>query len=87
MYCATVCPGTGVTTGSMLLTFIYRQDKYMETIGSTRRKYVSAGNGAVEVHPTRIHMTRTNELIVHEIGSDKQQHRKQFPQFTIFERK
>src|SRR5271170_1276895 len=49
----------------------------------TRRKYVSAGNGASEVFPTRIKMTRTKDQNVHDIGSKRQQHLKQFPQFIL----
>src|SRR5271168_2913072 len=51
----------------------------------TRRKYVSAGNGASEVFPTRIKMTRTKDQNVHDIGSKRQQHLKQFPQLTILD--
>jgi hypothetical protein len=44
---------------------------------------VSAGNGAVEVFPTRTKMTKMNVRTVHEIGSERQKHRKQFPIDTI----
>jgi len=51
----------------------------------TRKKYVSAGNGAVDVFPTRMKMTRTKDQNVHDIGSMRQQHLAQLPQLTILD--
>jgi hypothetical protein len=55
----------------------------LEVERRTLRKYVSASKGDIDVLPTRIQITRTKELIVHDIGSIKQQQRMQFPQLHI----
>jgi hypothetical protein len=46
---------------------------------------VSAGKEAVEVLPTRIHITRIKVLRVHDRGSSRQRHRIQFPRSHMLE--